>query len=322
MSVRIKLSNFLCTNGIFQEWQPVSCVLRKQHTDSKENPEQEFRALDIFPKPRAEKASAGGLSRFEVQEVDVKDADWTNVWVGPKSFNPYMVPLPVRQGYRKKGLPPGKYANAELMKIPNFLHLTPPAVQKHCEALKKFCTKWPEELQTEEDMDKHFPVNVIASDYCNSLPTIRDPLARIVTVKVKLSDLKLDKRCKDKFLRLVGERYDPKTDIVTITTDSCPLKKQNYDYAMYILTALCFESRKVESWEGSKGPEDMEEYIFSKRKAIEKIAEYYAYNNREAPAPGALAEATEICLTNKETAESVEKLKAEVLKVVGLSEFT
>jgi len=36
-----------------------------------------------------------------------------------------------------EGISPGKYANAELMKIPNFLHLTPAHVKKHCEALKR-----------------------------------------------------------------------------------------------------------------------------------------------------------------------------------------
>lgn len=59
---------------------------------------------------------------------------------------------------------------------------------------------------------------------------------------MKLKNLELDEHAKDKFLRLVGDRYDPKTDYVTITTDSCPLKKQNYDYAQYLITALLFES--------------------------------------------------------------------------------
>ncbi len=35
-----------------------------------------------------------------------------------------------------EGIPPSKYANAELMKIPNFLHLTPNHIKKHCQALK------------------------------------------------------------------------------------------------------------------------------------------------------------------------------------------
>lgn len=113
------------------------------------------------------------------------DQDWPSVWPGPRTFHPATVPLPVRQGYSEKGTPPGKYGNAELMKIPNFLHLTPPAISKHCAALKRWCTPWPEELATEEDMDKHFPVNIIATDYCHSSPTIRDPQARIISLKVQ-----------------------------------------------------------------------------------------------------------------------------------------
>ena len=45
---------------------------------------------------------------------------------------------------------PSKWANPELMKIPNFLHLTPPVVARHCQALGKFCTPWPQGLETEE----------------------------------------------------------------------------------------------------------------------------------------------------------------------------
>ena len=30
----------------------------------------------------------------------------------------------------------GKYGNTELIKIPNFLHLTPPHIKKHCQAIK------------------------------------------------------------------------------------------------------------------------------------------------------------------------------------------
>ena len=74
------------------------------------------------------------------------DQDWPSVWPGPRTFHPASVPLPVRQGFAKlRGqVVPGKYVNTELMKIPNFLHLTPPAIKRQCEALKKFCTAWPE----------------------------------------------------------------------------------------------------------------------------------------------------------------------------------
>lgn len=170
------------------------------------------------------------------------DQDWGNVWPGPRSFHPATVPLPLRQGYVEKGAPPDKYANAELMKIPNFLHLTPPVIKRQCEALKQFCTPWPEGLDTEEKTINNFPIEVITSNYCQSSPTIRNPLSRIVTLKIKVSSLNFNERAKDKLLRLVGDRYDEATDILTIVTDRCPLRKQNYDYAMYLLTALYHES--------------------------------------------------------------------------------
>lgn len=113
--------------------------------------------------------------------------DWGNVWTGPRSFHPSTVPLPLRQGYREpqeQKPTPDKFANTELMKIPNFLHLTPPVVERQCEALKKFCTPWPAGLETEEKCDKHFPIEYITSDYCQGLPTIRNPLARIITLRV------------------------------------------------------------------------------------------------------------------------------------------
>lgn len=129
------------------------------------------------------------------------DQDWGSVWPGPRSFHPATVPLPIRQGYVEKGPPPSKYANAELMKIPNFLHLTPPVIKRQCEALKKFCTPWPKNLNTQEKIEKLFPIEIISSDYCHSSPTIRDPLARIVTIKFKLSALNLNERETDKFKR-------------------------------------------------------------------------------------------------------------------------
>lgn len=68
--------------------------------------------------------------RFQQMPVD---QDWGAVWPGPKSFHPAAVPLPLRQGWTPKNqAPPSKYANTELMKIPNFLHLTPPVIRKQC----------------------------------------------------------------------------------------------------------------------------------------------------------------------------------------------
>ena len=51
------------------------------------------------------------------------------------------MPLPVRMGFpplsaKWKSPQPDKWANLELMKIPNFLHLTPPVIKRQTEALK------------------------------------------------------------------------------------------------------------------------------------------------------------------------------------------
>lgn len=43
-------------------------------------------------------------------------------------------------------------------------------------------------------------------------------------------------------IRLVGERYDEESDTLTIVTDRCPMRKQNHDYGIYVLTALYHES--------------------------------------------------------------------------------
>lgn len=113
---------------------------------------------------------------------------WSDVWPGPRTFHPSSVPLPLRQGYLmpkdNKRPPPDKFANAELMKIPNFLHLTPPAIKQQCEAIRKYCSAWPAGLETDEKCDKHFPIEYISSDYCHGLPTIRNPLSRIISIRV------------------------------------------------------------------------------------------------------------------------------------------
>lgn len=204
------------------------------------------------------------------------------MWPGPRSFHPSSVPLPIRQGYVPKGqAPPGKKANAELMKIPNFLHLSPPVIKTQCEAIKKFCTEWPKLLNSEEAIENHYPVEVITSDYCHASPTIRNPLARIVTLRIKLSDLKLDKRAKDKFLRLVGDRYDEKTDLVTFTADRCPVRKQNLDYVNYLLTACYHESWAVEDWEQDKILEDMEYYDFDLHPSKKNLVNWYLMSQNQ-----------------------------------------
>jgi small subunit ribosomal protein S35 len=129
--------------------------------------------------------------------------------------------------------PPPKEANLELMKIPNFLHLTPAHIRQHCRAIKsrciincilysislEFCTKWPEELRTSDDERVHFPLNISYSTYVHQGPSIRDMRTRIVTVQMPLSAMNLDTHAREKFIRLIGNRYDKETDTMTIVAD-------------------------------------------------------------------------------------------------------
>lgn len=191
------------------------------------------------------------------------DQDWTSVYPAAAPFRANAVPLPVRMGYPvKRGVPPQKKGNLELIKIPNFLHLTPAAIKKHCEALKPFCTEWPSALDSDGKCDEHFPIKIESTDYVSAGPSVRNPSARIVHLKVKLSSLNLDDHARKKMLKLVGERYCKDSDILTIKTESCPLRQQNYEYAMYLLTVLYHESWKIEPWEAEKTTADMEEYIW------------------------------------------------------------
>lgn len=173
------------------------------------------------------------------------NCNWTNVWPTSRNFNPSTVPLPIHMSFvddNKIRAPVGKFNNPELLKIPNFLHLTPVTVKKQCEAIKRFCTSWPKALKTDDDCDRHFPITIRTKDFVFSGPSIRWPESRIVELSIKLSDLKLNEHAQDKMKRLLAHRYNHETDIATIRTDSCPLRKQNYDYAHYLLTASYFES--------------------------------------------------------------------------------
>ncbi|XP_054720995.1 28S ribosomal protein S35, mitochondrial-like isoform X2 [Uloborus diversus] len=261
------------------------------------------------------------------------DQDWPSVWPTAKTFRPSVVPLPVYQGYDQKRAPPGKYANAELMKIPNFLHLTPPAIKRHCAAIKKFCTEWPKGLETEEDYDKHFPVEIITSDYCHSSPTIRDERSRIVTLKVKMKSLKLDYHGRDKLLRLIGnDRYHKGSDIITIISDRCPLRKQNYDYSIYLLTALHHESWVTEPWEHEKTEADMEKFFFENSRIQKHITETVmkiksTSNEEKALAPMEIEKSQEVIeygdavtklINEGEDETTIMDYKKSVLKALGL----
>ena len=64
-------------------------------------------------------------------------------------------------------------------------------------------------------------------------------------------------------------RYDHETGTVTLTTDRCPYRGQNLDYAKYLVTALYFEAWKTEAWE-QKEDMDREELVFEEVEEGEK----------------------------------------------------
>uniref|UniRef100_A0A8W7PID1 Small ribosomal subunit protein mS35 mitochondrial conserved domain-containing protein n=1 Tax=Anopheles coluzzii TaxID=1518534 RepID=A0A8W7PID1_ANOCL len=292
--------------------------------------EEEFRVLNL-KQTKSQRLARRKATRPEVppprSQQMATDQDWGAVWPGPRTFNPSAVPLPIRQGYvtKRNQMSPGKFANAELMKIPNFLHLTPPVIKRQCEALKQFCTPWPKGLETEEKMRAHYPVTCVTSDYCHALPTIRNPLSRIVTVQVELGALQLDRHARDKLLRLVGERYDPDTDLLTIVTDRCPLKKQNYDYAIYLLTALYHESNTVEPWEATKCEADMEFFDYEQSRSKRNVEATLNWGRKEGDSgwqqvPVAYGEAVSRLFNEGENEYNIAKYKEQTLALLGLAE--
>lgn len=210
------------------------------------------------------------------EEQMKEDQDWPSVWPTAKTFVPSAVPLLMRQSFESKvgHVPRGKYVNTELLKIANFLHLTPVAIERHCKALRKFCVDWPDGLDTDEEVRSHFPVTYITRDYVHSSPTIRDERARIVDLQVNLKDLNLNEIDEDKLIRLAAHRFDKRTGIITITTSDCPTKMQNQDYADYLLTALYFESKNHEKWEYDKPECDWEKFFWEKSESKLKFKAY------------------------------------------------
>ncbi|CDW57156.1 MRP-S28 domain containing protein [Trichuris trichiura] len=247
----------------------------------KDEPET-FRPLELLPKRAVKKPPAQFKNVFSDELIPPRsnrqavDQDWTSVWPTARSFQASVVPLPIRMGYQKpksRKPPPDKHANLELIKIPNFLHLTPPAIKKHCDALRRFCTPWPDGLETDEQMRTHFPLEFVYSDYVHSGPSIRDPRYRVVTLRVSLSAFPLDSHAKDKLIRLVGDRYNKKTNILTLTADCCPARHQNRDYAVYLLTVLLHEANKREDWESEMVEEDFSRREWERSNCIGALLE-------------------------------------------------
>jgi small subunit ribosomal protein S35 len=172
------------------------------------------------------------------------EADWSTVFHAAQPFSPYHVPLPVRMGRAETdSVPPQALGNLELIKIPNFFHLTPPAIQKHCEALKPLCTAWPRKLPS-------LPVKIETRNYVFPGRSVRHEGSRKVVLSVKLGTLTLSERARKKMIELAGSCYDETSDTIRLVGKRCPTREQNRDYVMYLLKVLYLESNKVEPWEG------------------------------------------------------------------------
>lgn len=127
----------------------------------------------------------------------------------------------------------------------------------------------------------------------------------------------MDDRARDKFLRLVENRHDPDTDYVTIVVDRCPLRKQNFDYARYLLTALFYESFNVESWEALKSEADMEYYDWNNNISKEMIdgllSRVVQSGDEPKPITDSYAASVEQLFNDGEDEQNVKRYKNEVL---------
>jgi len=57
-------------------------------------------------------------------------------------------------------------------------------VRPHLQLCVEFCNEWPEVLSTDEICDELFPIEVITRDVVSDGASLRDPRARLVTLKV------------------------------------------------------------------------------------------------------------------------------------------
>lgn len=58
-----------------------------------------------------------------------------------------------------------------------------------CLICPEFCTEWPSALDSDEKCMKHFPIQVQSKEFVSAGLSLRNPDARIVTLKVHLAVL-------------------------------------------------------------------------------------------------------------------------------------
>ena len=55
--------------------------------------------------------------------------------------------------------------------------------------------------------------------------------------------LHLDDHGRHKLIQLARDRYDAKKDELNLVVKQCPTRKQNLEYAKYLLKVLCLEAK-------------------------------------------------------------------------------
>ncbi|KAK3730940.1 hypothetical protein QZH41_008832 [Actinostola sp. cb2023] len=212
-----------------------------------------------------------------------ESTDWPSVFPGAQTFNPSVIPVFLRMGRPKHNridkMPNRTMGNIELMKVTNFFHLSPPAIQRQCDAIKHLCKPWP----TDVNLSLR-PLKITTRNYLFAGPSLYHPRSRKVKLQIGLKDLILDEHARHKLIELAGPRYNKETDTLTIITDKCPTRKQNKDYALYLLTVLYNEVWKTEPWETDvvTDNEEVTEVHKTKRRSPKRLClvgdELYRFN--------------------------------------------
>merc|ERR1712136_311996 len=179
----------------------------------------------------------------------------------------------------------------------------------------------------DEECEKYYPVEVHSVDYISAGKTARDLRTRTITKKMRLCNMVLDAHARLKLIQLAGsERYDRKTDLLTIRSERCPTQKQNKDFIDYVITALYFESWKREAWETRGNMSESDGYYWwedsQSERSVERVlkAQFTELENyRQAVIDVKLEpEIDELGRMNEKREEIVENYKNSVLQLLNV----
>ncbi|EDV20498.1 uncharacterized protein TRIADDRAFT_31814 [Trichoplax adhaerens] len=193
-------------------------------------------------KPRIDRKTMQRIDRNRQKLETLRAAyedDLSQILTTSNVYNAALFDLPIRMGrpIKPEVLPPRAAGNIELLKIPNFFHLTPQKVRRDTDALKALCNAWPSKI-------KRRPIRIYSRNYLYAGPSVAHPKSHFVKLEVNINDLPLNESARKRLMALAGNYYDAETNLLTLVGNKCPTRKQNREYVMYLLTALILESKK------------------------------------------------------------------------------